>query len=141
MPKCDRDARRRLPHQVNQRESLRRREGVRLLKRPSALLPPHAVLEHVLGSLRTPDFPTDGVGLQQVSAACLSGRAAAPSSCVCVFFLSLRRTIRRNMGKAGRGCVYHTWLTSSSSACRYSVRKRDRCGFEHDAVLLPSIIG
>ncbi|CAN0360271.1 unnamed protein product, partial [Laminaria digitata] len=49
--------------QVNQRESLRRREGVRLLKRPSALLPPHAVLEHVLGSLRTPDFPTDGAFL------------------------------------------------------------------------------
>ena len=40
---------------------------MRLLKRPSALLPPHAVLEHVLGSLRTPDFPTDGVGLQQVT--------------------------------------------------------------------------
>lgn len=53
--------------QVNQRENLRRAEGLRLLKRPSALLPPHAVLEHVLGSLRTPDFPTDGWGLQQAS--------------------------------------------------------------------------
>ncbi|CAM9091292.1 unnamed protein product [Ascophyllum nodosum] len=51
--------------EVNQRQTLLRRESVRLLKRPSALLPPHSVLEHVLGSLRTPDFPTDAVGLQQ----------------------------------------------------------------------------
>lgn len=53
--------------QVNQRESVRRAAGVRLLERPSALLPPHSVLEHVLGALRTPDFPTDGWGLQQAS--------------------------------------------------------------------------
>lgn len=53
--------------QVNQREGLRRKEGVRTLKRPSALLPPHAVLEHVLVSLRMPDFPTDGYGLTQAS--------------------------------------------------------------------------
>ncbi|CAM9277467.1 unnamed protein product [Ectocarpus sp. 12 AP-2014] len=48
--------------EVNQRESLRRREGVRLLKRPSALLPPHTVLEHVLTSLQNLDFPTEGAG-------------------------------------------------------------------------------
>lgn len=51
--------------EVNQREGLRRKEGVRTLKRPSALVPPHAVLEHVLISLRVPDFPTDGYGLMQ----------------------------------------------------------------------------
>ncbi|CAN0174874.1 unnamed protein product [Pylaiella littoralis] len=48
--------------EVNQRESLLRREGVRLLKRPSALLPPHTSLEHVLTSLQNPDFPTEGGG-------------------------------------------------------------------------------
>lgn len=52
---------------MNQREGLRRKEGVRTLKRPSALVPPHAVLEHVLISLRVPDFPTDGYGLMQAS--------------------------------------------------------------------------
>ena len=79
-------------HQVNQRESLLRREGVRLLKRPSALLPPHAVLEHVLGSLRTPDFPTDGVGLQQASTGCRSRRTAAPLRS-CVRFSSVKQTV------------------------------------------------
>lgn len=53
--------------QVNQRDNVRRAEGLRLLERPSALIPPHAVLEHVLGSLMRPDFPTDGRGLRQVS--------------------------------------------------------------------------
>ncbi|CAM9984020.1 unnamed protein product [Discosporangium mesarthrocarpum] len=51
--------------EVNRREDLRRREGVRTLKQPSALLPPHSVLEHVLESLRAPDSPTDGYGLNQ----------------------------------------------------------------------------
>ncbi|CAM9265025.1 unnamed protein product [Scytosiphon promiscuus] len=51
--------------EVNQRESLLRREGVRLLKRPSALLPPHTVLEHVLSSLQNPDLPTEGAGWEK----------------------------------------------------------------------------
>eukprot|EP00752_Nemacystus_decipiens_P009008 g8041.t1 len=51
--------------EVNQRESLLRREGVRQLKRPSALLPPHTVLEHVLSSLQNPDYPTEGAGWEK----------------------------------------------------------------------------
>lgn len=55
---------------MNQRESLLRREGVRQLKRPSALLPPHTVLEHVLSSLQNPDFPTEGAGWEKVTVVC-----------------------------------------------------------------------
>lgn len=64
---------------MNQREALLRKESVRLLKRPSALLPPHSVLEHVLGSLRTPDFPTDAAGMQQVSFRYSITRSVDPS--------------------------------------------------------------
>lgn len=53
---------------MNQRESLLRREGVRQLKRPSALLPPHTVLEHVLTSLQNIDNPTEGAGWEKVTA-------------------------------------------------------------------------